>query len=354
MKISFLGAGAIGSMFAALLKYHAPALDVLIVVRGAHGEAVAETGEVEIVGPWGTRRVPLAWSFDPQDVAGSDVVFVTVKSQATRDALQQAGPALGDAVVVSIQNGINDLQYEGAVPPDRLVMGMTTTNMAVVTPGTVSMQLDGCTLFGAPVGAVGADGMELAQHVVDLLRPIEEPGLDFAAHPNILGIRYNKLTINALGYASCLSASNFVTEALFHRPWREGVGRAIVEESRRIFAAAGIQMAKIPGRSDLSRIDNLMLALNLPILGKLVQLAIRGKFERAPIVFSLFQDLERGKPTEVDHINGQIVRVAESANVAAPVNAEIVRMTHELEQRPAGTFMNRQDVIDRITKLTAP
>lgn len=349
MKISFLGAGAIGSMFAALLKHYAPELDVLIVVRGAHGEEISESGEVAIHGPWGVRQIPIAWSFDPRDVAGSDFVFVTVKSQSTAEALQQAGDALGDATVVSIQNGINDSQYTQHVTPGRLVMGMTTTNMAILEPGAVSMQLDGCTLFGPPVGNNNIHG---AQQVVELLSRIGEPGLDFIPHPNILGIRYNKLIINALGYASCLSASNFITEALCDKPWREGVGRRIVEECRRVLAAAQIEIAKIPGRSDLSRIENLMLALNMPILGKMAQIAIRGKFERSPIVFSLEQDLRRGKPTEVDHINGQIVRLAESANMKAPVNAEIVRMTHELEQQSSGDFFQKQDVIDRITKLT--
>lgn len=349
MKVSFLGAGAIGSMFAALLRHHAPELDVLIVVRGAHGEAIAETGEVETLGPWGTRRVPIAWSFDPQDVRGSDFVFVTVKSQSTAEALAQAGDALGDAVVVSIQNGINDAQYAHAVPAERLVMGMTTTNMAVTQPGSVSMQLDGHTLFGPPIGSTD---LAQAQRVAELLGRIDVAGLEFAAHPNILGLRYNKLTINALGYASCLSASNFVTEALAYQPWREGVGRPIVQECKRVIAAAGAELATIPGRSDLSRLQNLMLALNLPILGRMAKLAIRGKFERSPIVFSLYQDLRRGKPTEVDHVNGQIVRLAESAGTTAPVNAEIVAMTHELEHRGDAQFYSRQDVIQRLTKLT--
>ncbi|QDU57750.1 2-dehydropantoate 2-reductase [Aeoliella mucimassa] len=350
MKVSFLGAGAIGSMFAALLKHYAPDLDVLVVVRGAHGQAISESGEIRTLGPWGTRSVPIAWSFDPADVAGSDFVFVTVKSQGTAEALQQAGDAIGDAVVVSIQNGINDQAYANHVAPERLVMGMTTTNMAVREPGTVSMQLDGCTLFGPPIGL---NSIAAAEKVVELLNRIHVPGLEFLPHSNILGIRYNKLTINALGYASCLSASNFMTEALFHRPWRRVVGRAIVDECKRVYSAVGIQIARIPGRSDLSRLENLMLALELPILDKVVQLGLRGKFERSPIVFSLYQDLERGKPTEVEHINGQVVRLAESAGIHAPVNREIVSMTHELEQQAAATFYARQDVIDRISKLTA-
>ncbi|WP_442482049.1 ketopantoate reductase family protein [Aeoliella sp. SH292] len=349
MKVSFLGAGAIGSMFAALLKQHAPDLDVLVVVRGAHGEAISHSGEIEIVGPWGNRPVPIAWSFDPADVAGSDFVFVTVKSQATREALQQAGSALGDAVVVSIQNGINDGQYTGFVPLERLVMGMTATNMAVLEPGQVSMQLDGHTMFGPPIGSTSTVA---AQKVVDLMGRIQVPGLDFSVHPNILGVRYNKLVINALGYASCLSGSNFITEALCYTPWREGVGRPIVAECRRVLAAGGVEIPRIQGRSDLTKVENLMRVLGTPILGKLVQMAIRGKFERSPIVFSLLQDLRRGKPTEVDHINGQIVRVAAMAGTEAPVNAEIVKITHELEHRSGERLTTREDVIDRIINIT--
>ena len=349
MKVSFLGAGAIGSMFAALLKHYAPELDVLVVVRGAHGQAISETGEVQTVGPWGTRAVPLAWSFDPADVAGSDIVFVTVKSQGTAEALQQASAAIGDAIVVSIQNGINDPSYLSVLPAERIVMGMTTTNMAVLKPGSVSMQLDGCTLFGPPSGH---DDMTATQRTVELLKRIQVPGLDFQSHPNITGIRYNKLTLNALGYASCLSASNFITEALFHRAWRHVVARSLVEECKRVYQAAGIELARIPGRSDLSQVEKLMLALDVPILSKVVQLGIKGKFERSPIVFSLYQDLHRGKPTEVDHINGQVVRLAESAGVPAPVNRELVAMTHELEQQPPATFFKRQDIIDRISKVT--
>lgn len=361
MKISFLGAGAIGSMFGALLRHHAPELDIQLIVRGEHGDAIAEHGEVEIVGPFGTRQVQIAWSFDPRDVAGSDIVFLTVKSQGTEQALKQAGDALGDATVVSIQNGINDSKCGNYVTADRLVMGMTTTNMVVVRPGVVSMQLDGPTLFG-PSQAANDESLEIddrVQQVVRLLSRIDVPGLSFQSHPNILGVRYNKLTLNALGYASCLSASNFVTEALFHTDWRKDVGQPIVEECRKIFRSSGVEIAKIPGRSDLSRVENLMHALNLPILGKIVQLALRRKFTRSPIVFSLGQDLSRGKTTEVEYINGQIVQLAaRSANSAeatdTPVNSEVVRLTHELEAQPAGSFFTRREVIDRVRRAQQP
>ncbi|MGI9455198.1 MAG: ketopantoate reductase family protein [Aeoliella sp.] len=356
MKISFLGAGAIGSMFGGLLKHHAPKLDVLLLVRGEHGEAIAREGTVKLLGPWGTLQVPIDWSFEPADIAGSDYVFITVKSQAAGEALRQAADHLGDASVISIQNGINDEVFAKYVPLERLVMGMTSTNMVIDEPGRVSMQLDGHTIFGPPAGvSLNGESMnEQTDDVVSLLRRIDCPGLQFSASDQLLGVRYNKLIINALGYASCLSASNFITEALAYRPWRVGVGMPIVAESKRIIAASGVDLQPIPGRSDLSRIESLMQALSLPIIGRIVRLAIQGKFNRKPIVFSLYQDLKRGKLTEVDHINGQLVRLAKSVGVESPVNAKIVALTHELESRPAGSFYDRQEVIDSIAKLTTP
>jgi 2-dehydropantoate 2-reductase len=91
-----------------------------------------------------------------------------------------------------------------------------------------------------------------------------------------------------------------------------------------------------------------MRMLDRPVLGDVIRLGARQIFTRRPIVFSLYQDLIRGKPTEVDHVNGEIVRLAQSSGATAPINAEVVRMVHELEQRPMGSFFSRDEVIERI------
>ena len=161
-------------------------------------------------------------------------------------------------------------------------------------------------------------------------------------------MRYNKLTINALGYTSCLSASNFIAEALGHRGWRRTVGRPLVQECRRVYEAAGIRLEPVPDRSNLPKVERLMRVLDRPLLGDAVRFGAKQIFRRRPIVFSLYQDLVRGKPTEVDHVNGEIVRLAESAGTAAPINAEVARMVHELEGRPTGSFFTREEVIERL------
>src|SRR5262245_32109804 len=224
MKVSVVGAGAIGSMLGGLIRYHRPEIDVLLVVRGDHGRVVRQRGAVRLEGPWGTRDVAVATSADVADIAGSDYVLFSVKSQATAEAASGAAPYLGDAVVVSIQNGINEEALLGHVAPERLVMGMTATNMAIVEPGSVSLQLDGASVVGpAPDRANAAAAIQAAE----LLR---HTGLQFEEHESVLGMRYTKLVFNVLGYVACLSASNFITQAVCHREWRRAVGLPLLSE----------------------------------------------------------------------------------------------------------------------------
>jgi 2-dehydropantoate 2-reductase len=356
MKVSVLGAGAIGSMFGALLKHDAPDIEVTLIVHGEHGQVIFDRQAVLVDGPWGTRSVALRTSFDVADIAGSDIVFITVKSHATEAAARAAEPYWSQATVVSIQNGINERLLARHADPRQLVMGMTATNMAAVEPGRVSLQLGGATILGpADFGdlspAASTARSERVEAATNVLRRIRCGELQFDSSPNILGMRYNKLAVNALGYASCLSASNFISQALCHRSWREVVGLPIIAECRRVFSCAGIPLKTIPGVPSLRRIGRLTRMMSWPAIGRCICFGARRKFDRKPIVFSLRQDLMRGKPTEVEHINGEVVRLAATVGLPAPMNEEVVRMVHELERRGAGSFFTRDEVIQRFSRV---
>lgn len=344
MKVSVLGAGAVGSMFGALLQRNAPDIDVTLVVHGEYGRAVHERQSVTVDGPWGSRCVPVRTSFDPADISGSDVVLLTVKSQATEEAARAAAPYLGNATLVSIQNGINDRVLTEFVSPLRLVMAVTATNMAIIEPARVSLQLGGDTVLGPPTGHPFNDRVRSA---TDTLKRINTSALSFHARPTITGMQYNKLAVNALGYASCLSASNIITEALCNRQWRESVGLPIIDECRKIFARASIQPETISGVPFLRRIGRLTRMMGWPLLGPAIRLGARRKFNRKPIVFSLLQDLKRGKSTEVEYVNGEIVRLAEAVGLAAPMNATVIRLVHNLEARGPDEYFTRDEVISR-------
>jgi 2-dehydropantoate 2-reductase len=183
---------------------------------------------------------------------------------------------------------------------------------------------------------------------VDVLR---KSGLHIEAHENVLGVQYNKLAINALGYASCLSASNFITEAILCRPWRRSVAIPILDECLATFHRAGIRLAKIPGVPSASAFRRFLTLLGVPGAGAIVSAVARGRFNRKPIVFSLYQDLLRRKSTEIDFINGEIVRLAREFGGDAPFNAAIVNLVHQLEARGDGTFFSREEVISHCRRL---
>ena len=353
MKISIVGAGAIGSMLGGLIKRHAPENQVLLIMRGEHGEKVSERGAIHLDGPWGRHKVPVDVSFNVADITGSDFVLLTVKSQSTEEAIKLAAPHLGEAILISIQNGINDATLLVHVPAPRLVMGMTATNMAILEPGYVSLQLNGPTVVG-PFND-GAN-LQAARRAAELLR---KTSLQIVEHANVLGMRYNKLAINALGYASCLSDSNFITGAVCNRPWRQRVGLPIVDECLTAFEKAGIELAKIPGRPDVEQLHGFLRLLNKPLIGDVGAFAARRIYNKKPILFSLGQDLRHRKRTEVDHINGAIVRLAESQGLKAPCNEKVVELVHELEARQtdhssANVFFSREEVIDRFQQIASP
>lgn len=348
LKVSVLGAGAIGSLLGGLIKHHVPDEEVLLIVRGQHGNEIDRQGFVELNGPWPTRRPSVAVSFDVKDIAGSDYVLVTVKSQATDAAIHAASPYLGHATVISVQNGFNDetlLQY---VPADKLVMGLTATNVAIVQPGSVSLQFAGPIVVGP-----NSDGSNLdaSADAAELLR---QTGLKIYEDANVQGARYNKLAINAPGFASCLSQSNFITEGVCHGPWRRQVGLPLVDECIRVYEQAGVNLSRIPGVPDVGQLRRSFRLFDKPILGSIAAAVARRKYNKRPLVYSLYQDLLRGRGTEVDLTNGAIVRLAEASGCDAPYNSLVVALTHELEERGPGSFFTRDEVIQRFERADRP
>lgn len=345
MKVSVVGAGALGSLLGGLLKHHEPDLDVLLIGRGPHGAALRECGKLRLLGRWGEREVPVRFSDAPAAAADSDVILFTVKSHATEETIRALAPHVGNATLVSVQNGINGRILAQFVALEQLVIGMYAGNVAITEPGTVSVQLDGVTLLGPPARG------PLTPAVRQATALLERTGMRVHAQTNTLGAQYNKLAVNALGYAAVLSRSNFITEGLLSRAWRRALGGPILKECLTVFSKAGIQMAPVPGVPDISSFRFFLFLFGVPVVGDIGGWIMRFFFNQKPIIFSLQRDLERRKPTEIEFINGEVVRLARELGLEAPRNAKVVELVHELEQRGDGSFFTRDEVIRRFQEL---
>ncbi len=337
MKVVILGAGAVGSMVGGLLKHRAPEVDVRLLARGAHGEAMQGQGGVHLQGPWGTVHVALPVTTHPAELRGADFVILTVKSQATEGAIRSVSQHLNGAVLISLQNGINQHVLAEYVPADKLVMGLTTTIIAIHDPGSVVLVRNGPTFLGPSTSNAS---MHSAQMAAALLKPT---GLPIVLQPDILGAQYNKLVFNALGTAAALSASDFLTEAILHRPWRDAVGIPLHRESLEVLDRTDTRIRRLPSGADVYRMGRLLRTLNRPVIGPLTSMVARRITGRRPFRFSVHRDLSQGKSTEVDYINGELVRLAKKSGMPAPLNEKIVEWVHKIEQ--CGKFYSREEVI---------
>jgi 2-dehydropantoate 2-reductase len=348
MKITVLGAGAVGSMIGGLLKADAPEFEVTLVGRGEHGNAMERRKTLVVEDGKISREIAIECTSDVSAAAGSQILLLTVKSQDTEAMMRSVKPYLGDAILVSIQNGINDGLLSTYVPIDRLVMGVTATNVYVSEPGRVRLQLGGATVFGPPRnGRLGA----AVKYATDVCDRIRSESLRFLATADLVAMQYHKLTINAVGYASCLSASNFISDALCHGPWRTVVGLPLLRECQRLVESAHVRMQRIPGTPSLRRLSYLLQGMNAPVVGPLLSYAADHLYNRRPIEFSLLQDLRHRKHTEVNYINGEFVRLGESLREKAPLNRVVASMANELEERGDGSYFTRDEVIRRFQSL---
>jgi 2-dehydropantoate 2-reductase len=345
MKVSVLGAGAVGSVLGGLIQHHDPSIDMRLIALGPHGEAMRRDGRVVLKGEWGTREVPVRSSEDLQEIADSDYILLLVKSQLNEQVLEKAKAWLGKAVVISVQNGVHQHRLRKYIAPERLFVGMTATNMAILEPGVVSLQRNGLTVIG-PCSANTPS--EVTAGALALMR---KTGLAVDVSANIPGVQYNKLLLNTMGYASVLSATNFITEGILHRPWRQAIAEPILAEGLATLHRAGIKLERTVGFSDILRFRRLLRLLDARPLGAAARLVVTRIVKPKPLVYSVYQDLARGDRTEIEFINGEIVRLAREHGGEAPRNALVVQMVHELEARGDGTFFTRDEVLSRFAAL---
>lgn len=346
MKISVLGAGAVGCMITGLIKRHDPSVDLWLLGRGAHADRMRRTGDMELRGDWGSCRVPVNVCASVADIAGSDMILLTVKSTATDEMMAAAKPYLDNAVLVSLQNGINQQRLAQYIPESNFLVGVTTSNMSIPEPGVIVLNLAAPTVVGSPRN--DGSGDESMHQVAMML--LAKSRLPLKMFSPIESIQYNKIAVNALGYTSALSRSNFVTEGLLDRQWRHTIAIPMLAESFRVLEAAGIRLAHVPGPSDVIRMRQALGWLDHRIAKIPLSWIIRRR-GTPRLIYSIEQDLLRGRPTEIDFVNGEIVRLAKRHGLAAPLHQLTVDIAHELERREQSPFLERGELIARFREL---
>lgn len=310
MKIAVLGAGALGCAMGGVLTEAGH--EVWLINRNAEQvEAMQRRGLMLRTG--GVDRTVAVRAATTAAPAGKvDLVIVLVKSFHTTEAMQAAMSLLGpDTVVLSLQNGLGheDL-LAGMVGRERLLAGKTYVGGTQLAPGHVLAGTAGkLTLIGEPGGGVS----ERVRRIAGLFNAA---GLDTTVSENISGAIWDKLLVNvATGALSGITRLPY--GLLYQSPELQACAVAAVREAMAVARASGVTLG-IAEPVDAWR----MAGAGLP-------------FEFKP---SMLQSLEKGSITEIDFINGAVVRQGEKVGVPTPVNQTLVACIKGIERGLAGNY----------------
>jgi 2-dehydropantoate 2-reductase len=295
LKVAVMGAGAVGCYFGGMLARAGH--DVVLIARPQHVEAIARGG-LRMQTRTFDERVPATATMDAGAVRDADLVLFSVKSTDTEAAGAQIRPHLSpDALVLCLQNGVDNAdRLRTVLPPAQVAAAVVYVASEMAGPGHVKHHGRG-ELVIEP--ARGSD--EAAQ-------ALAAAGVPTEVSPNVRGALWAKLIINC--------AYNAIS-AIAQRPYGENVkGEGIwdamhdvVDECLAIAKAEGVVL---PGEMHA-------------VVHKLV--------ESMPTqMSSTAQDLARGKPTEIDYLNGFIVRRGEALGIPTPCNNVLWALVKLLER----------------------
>jgi len=295
LKFAVMGAGAVGCFHGGLLARAGH--DVVLIGRPAHVEAIRRDGlRLEMLSF--DERVRLAADTDVAAVAGADVVLLCVKSGDTETAGAQLRPHLRpDTLVLTLQNGADNADRLRTVLSQPVAATVVYVAAGMAGPGHLRHHGRGELL------------VEPAPGVDAVARAFTAAGVPTEVSNDVRGALWAKLLINC-AYNALSALTQRPYGWLVQQPGVTAVLRDIVDEGLAVAAADGV---RVPGD---------------------IHAGVRRIAETMPTqVSSTAQDVARGHPSEIDHLNGFVVRRAELHGVPAPAN----RMLHTLVKlREAG------------------
>lgn len=320
MRVAIYGAGSLGTILGAYISKAGVAIE-LINRNKAHVEALQTQG-AKVVGTVDFTQPVVAYT--PAEMSGTyDIIFLMTKQQHNPEVVAMLRPFLAeDGVLVTFQNGLPEVQIAEILGEERVLGCTVAWGATLQSPGV-------CELTSAPdalsfsLGAITDKKNKHFDHVKALL---EHMGM-VDVEENFLGTRWSKLLINAAfsGMSAVLGCT--FGEAAGPKESRRIV-QALIKECIDVCKAGGIRIEPVQGK-DIVKLLDYSNALKRAFSFFIIPIAIR---KHAKLKASMLQDLEKGKLTEVDAINGAVSVTGRKVGCPTPMNDRVVEIIHRIEQ----------------------
>ncbi len=297
IQVAVLGAGAVGCFFGGMLARAGH--DVTLIGRPAHVDAFNAKG-LRFEGLEFDEHVPVKASTDPGAVRGARLVLFCVKSTDTEEAAAQIAPFLdAEALVVNLQNGVDNTERIQACIAQPVIPAVVYVATEMAGPGHLKHHGRGDLVIGSPHAAWNES----------VKAWFEAAGVPVVVSDNVAGELWAKLVVNC-AYNALSAITQLPYGKMIAGPGIRDVMRDVVEETLAVAQASGVIMA--PGT-----------------LERTYKIA-----EAMPTQYSsTAQDLARGKPTEIEHLNGFVVRRGAALGVPTPANRALYALVRLLESK---------------------
>lgn len=306
MRIDIVGAGAMGSLFGGLLAESG--CDVhLIDVWEEHVKTINDKG-LWIEGLSGDRFIKVKAATKPEKIPGtSDLIVFFVKSYHTETAGASVSSLVGEnTTILTLQNGLGNFETLSSIfGENRVVAGTTSHGATVLGPARVRHAGAGPTVVGELSGLITDRTRGLAQ-------VLTRARIEADASDNVLGLIWSKLMVN-VGINALGTLLRVKNGELTQGKHSLALQRELVEEALTVAAKKGV-------------------ALTHPdMVGEVATVCERTSGN----INSMLQDVLRKRRTEIDSINGAIVREGERLKVTTPANRMVTEMIKAIEQNYA-------------------
>jgi 2-dehydropantoate 2-reductase len=301
MKIVIVGSGAMGCLLCALLSKSKEEIWILDKNK-ERAEKINQQGII-IEGISGNWEASVRTTVDTQEIGLADLIIISVKSYHTKEAIINAKPLVGgNTEVLTLQNGIGNIEIISEVVGQEKVMGGVTSHGAtLIDIGHIRHAGKGDTVIGRTDGKIPVQMRSIREI-------FNKVGIETRISRDIKGLLWSKLIINV-----GINALTAIT--------RLNNGRLIeFEGTRKILREAVTEAIRVAKRKRIKLIYDDPLAK--------VEAVCEAT---ATNVSSMLQDVLKKKRTEIDFINGVIIRQGQELGIPVPVNSILVDLVKTIE-----------------------
>ena len=320
MRTAIYGAGSLGTILGAFINKAGMPIE-LINRNKAHVEALNLNG-ASVTGTMQFNQKVKAYT--PDMMSGEyDIIFLMTKQQNNKEVVTALKEYLAtDGVLVTFQNGLPEVQIAEILGEER-VLGCT------VAWGATMQSAGVCELTSEPDAlsfSLGSISKKRSRHFAKVKEMLEMMGT-VEIEENFIGTRWSKLLINAAfsGMSAVLGCT--FGEAAGPKESRRVV-QALIKECIDVCATGGIRIEPVQGK-DIVKLLDYKGSLKKAVSFFIIPIAIR---KHAKLKASMLQDIEKGKLTEIDAINGSVSEFGRKVGCPTPMNDKVVEIIHKIEK----------------------